>query len=125
MVKMGAALFPIFPSEVRFSIHNRTNPKTLINRWQFPLVAGYAFTDHKAQGQMIEHIIVDIGPTQRFSVDAFAAYVALSQSWGRATIRLLRDFDNKIFTSEHLQAEDAPACHLNRGYENEIWCRGV
>jgi len=73
-------------------------------------VAGYAFTDHKAQGQMIEHVIVNIGPTQGFSVDVFAAYVALSQSRGRATIRLLRDFDDKIFTkhpSEHLQAEDA------------------
>ena len=72
-------------------------------------MAGYAFTDHKAQGQMIENVIVDIGPTKKFSVDAFAAYVALSQSRGQETIRLLGDFDDKIFTkhpSEHLHAED-------------------
>ena len=73
-------------------------------------MAGYAFTDHKAQGQMIEHVIFDIELTQRFSVDVFAAYVALLRSQGRVTIRLLRDFDDKIFTkhpSEHLRAEVA------------------
>jgi len=36
--------------------------------------------DRKAQGQMIENVIVDIGLTRRFSVDAFTAYVALSRS---------------------------------------------
>lgn len=105
----NAGLIPIFPSEVRFSVHDSQNPKTQINRRQFALVAGYAFTDHKSQGQTIEHVIVDIGPTKRFSVDAFAAYVALSRSRGRETIRLLRDFDDKIFTkhpSQHLRAED-------------------
>jgi ATP-dependent exoDNAse (exonuclease V) alpha subunit len=73
-------LIPIFPSKVKFNIPNSRNPKTQINRRQFALVAGYAFTDHKAQGQTIENVIVDIGPTRRFSVDAFAAYVALSRS---------------------------------------------
>jgi ATP-dependent exoDNAse (exonuclease V) alpha subunit len=102
-------LIPLFPSEVKFNIHDSKNPKSQIHRRQFALVAGYAFTDHKVQGQTIENVIVDIGPTKRFSVDAFAAYMALSQSWGRETIRLLRDFDDKIFTthpSEHLHAED-------------------
>jgi hypothetical protein len=102
-------LIPLFPSEVKFSIHDSKNPKSQIHRRQFALVAGYAFTDHKAQGQTIENVIVDIGPTKRFSVDAFAAYVALSRSRGRETIRLLRDFDDKIFTKhpwEHLRAED-------------------
>jgi len=72
-------------------------------------VAGYTFMDHKAQGQTIENVIVDNGLTQRFSVDTFAAYIALSQSQGWETIRLLRDFDDKIFTkhpSEHLWNED-------------------
>ena len=42
-------------------------------------------------------------------MDAFAAYIALSRSRSWESIRLLRDFDDKIFTkhpSEHLQAED-------------------
>jgi hypothetical protein len=42
--------------------------------------------------QTIEH---DIGPTKRFSADAFATYVALSRSQGWETIKLLRDFDDK------------------------------
>jgi len=42
-------------------------------------------------------------------VDPFAVYVALSRSRGRKTIRLLRDFDQAIFTkdpSEYLRLED-------------------
>lgn len=73
------------------------------------LVAAYMFTDHKVQGQMLEHTVVDIGPTKRFPVDPFTAYVALSRSRGRHSIRLLRDFDPRIFTkhpSEHLHLED-------------------
>ena len=113
----AVGLIPIFPSEVKFTIHDGKNTKLQINRRQFPLVGGYAFTDHKAQGQTIENVIVDIGPTKRFSVDAFAAYVALSRSRGRESIRLLRDFDDKIFTkhpSEHLRAEDFRLAELTR-----------
>jgi hypothetical protein len=102
-------LIPIFPSEVTFNIHYKNNPKTQIHRRQFPLCAAYAFTDHKSQGQTIEYVIVDIGPTKKFPVDPFAAYVALSRSRGRHSIRLLRDFDDRIFTkhpSEDLRAED-------------------
>jgi ATP-dependent exoDNAse (exonuclease V) alpha subunit len=76
---------------------------------QFPICAGYTFTDHKAQGQTLEHVIVDIGTTVKFPVNPFAAYVALSRSHGRDTIRLLRDFDETIFTkhpSEYLRRED-------------------
>jgi hypothetical protein len=102
-------LVPIFPSEVTFNIHHRNNPRTQVHRRQFPLCGAYAFTDHKSQGQTIEYVIVDIGPTRKFPVDPFAAYVALSRSRGRHSIRLLRDFDDHIFTkhpSEDLRAED-------------------
>jgi ATP-dependent exoDNAse (exonuclease V) alpha subunit len=118
-------LIPIFPTQVKFNIHYGTNPKTQIHRRQFPLVAGYAFTDHKAQGQTIEHVVVDIGPTKRFSVNAFAAYVALSRSRGRNSIRLLRDFDDSIFTkhpSEYLRAEDARLAELSK--ETEVKFEG-
>ena len=80
-------------------------------------MGGYASTDHKVQGQTIENIIVDIGPSKQFSVDAFAAYVAFSRSRSRESIRLLRDFDDKMFTkhpSEHLRAEDCRLVELTR-----------
>ena len=58
---------------------------------------------------MIERVIVDIGLTKWFPVDLFSAYMALSRSRGWATIRLLQDFDDNIFTkhpSEALCLED-------------------
>lgn len=50
-------------------------------------------------------IVIDIGPTKRFPVDPFAAYVALSRSRGRESIC----FDERIFTrhpSDELRDED-------------------
>jgi len=54
-------------------------------------------------------VIVDIRMTKKLSVTPFAAYVALSYSRGRETVRLLHDFDDTIFTwhpSHHLHLED-------------------
>jgi len=65
--------------------------------------------DFKSEGQTIEHVLVDIGKTTCFSLSPFNAYIALSWSHGQETIRLLRDFDNNLFThhpSEDLQIED-------------------
>lgn len=62
-----------------------------------PLTQAYPFTDHKSQGQTLEHVLVDIGKLSRFPVNAFAGYVALSRSRGRHMIRLLRDFDERLF----------------------------
>jgi len=70
-------------------------------------------------------VVVEISPTKRFSVDAFAAYMALSQSRGRTSIRLLRDFDDSIFTkhpSEYLRAEDARLAELSK--ETEVKFEG-
>ncbi|KIM74273.1 hypothetical protein PILCRDRAFT_92659 [Piloderma croceum F 1598] len=67
------------------------------------ICARYAFTDHKAQGQMLEHVIIVIGTTVKFPVNSFATYVTLSRSRGRETIRLLRDFDASIFTKNPLE----------------------
>lgn len=80
-----------------------------MERQQFALTAAYAFTDFKVQGQTIEHVIVDIVKPPSGKLDAFHAYVTLSRSQGRDTVRLLRDFDEKLFTihpSEYLQKED-------------------
>ena len=64
-----------------------------------PLTQAYAFTDHKSQGQSLEHILVDIGKLSRFPVNTFTAYVALLRSRGRHMIRLLHDFDEQLFTT--------------------------
>jgi hypothetical protein len=103
-------LIPIFPSEGTFSIDYRHNHLTKVHQRQYPMCGGYAFTDHKAQGQTLPYAVIDIAPTPQFAVTPFMAYVALSRSRGRQTIRLLRDFDDKIFTthpSSDLRAEDA------------------
>ena len=85
------------------------DPKTKILWRQYPICAGYAFANHKAQGQTLEHVLIDIGTTKKFPVTPFSAYVALSRSRGRDSVRLLRDFDDTIFTkhpSEDLRRED-------------------
>lgn len=69
-----------------------------IHRRQLPLTASYAFTDMRSQGQTISHVIVDIGGPSGGRMTTFNAYVALSRSLGRDTIRLLRDFDERLFT---------------------------
>jgi len=98
---------PIFPSEHSFYIGGKKGVK--VTRRQLPLTPGYAFTDHKSQGQTLEYVLVDIGRLSHFPVNAFAAYVALSRSRGRHKIRLLRDFDDKLFNthpSADLREED-------------------
>lgn len=100
-------LIPMFPELGSFAIH--TSTRTKVQRRQFALTAAYAFTDFKSQGQTIERVIVDLGKTSSFALDPFHAYVSLSRSRGRETIRLLRDFDHKLLThhpSEDLQKED-------------------
>lgn len=98
---------PLSPMMCKFSIG--TTPSTRITRRQLPLTAAYAFTDFKAQGQTIDHILVDIGRTTCFALSPFNAYVALSRAHGRDCIRLLRDFDDNLFIrhpSEDLRVED-------------------
>jgi len=120
---LDPGLIPIFPSELSFSISYRGKSATKIIRRQYPLSAAYAFTDHKAQGQTIPYVIVDIGKTIIFPVTPFAAYVALSRSTGRNTIRLLRDFDDTIFTrhpSEALRKEDERLNWLAKETKNKF-----
>ncbi|KAF8424992.1 hypothetical protein L210DRAFT_797582, partial [Boletus edulis BED1] len=88
-----------------------------ITRRQIPLTAAYAFTDYRSQGQTIEKVIVDIGKPPTGELTPFNAYVALSRSRGRDSIRLLRGFDEKLFTthpSEHLRREDERLNELDR-----------
>ncbi|KAH9025253.1 hypothetical protein EDB84DRAFT_1613857 [Lactarius hengduanensis] len=100
-------VLPLFPTEQTFKIGAK--PRVTIHRQQFALTPAYAFTDIKSQGQMLECVIVDIAKPPSGSLTGFNAYVALSRSRGRDTIRLLRDFDPRLFTvhpSEQLRNED-------------------
>ncbi|KIM64826.1 hypothetical protein SCLCIDRAFT_114408, partial [Scleroderma citrinum Foug A] len=74
-----------------------------VRRCQFPMTPAYAFTDYRSQGQTIPAVIVDIAtpPTDKRGLSLFNLYVALSRSSGRSTIRLLRDFDVKVFQAAH------------------------
>lgn len=106
-----AGLIPISPSQITFNVkYGRVGKeKTVtIRRRQFALTAGYAFTDYKSQGQTIERVIIDLSKPPGGQVSPFSAYVALSRSRGRDTIRILREFDRKAFQhhpSEYLRVE--------------------
>jgi PIF1-like helicase len=99
---------PVLPFEDSFYVGGKKK-RTKVIRRQMPLTPAYAFTDHKSQGQTLGCVLIDIGYLSRFPVNAFAAYVALSRSRGRHTIRLLREFDERLFTthpSRDLMEED-------------------
>ena len=101
---------PMFPQDLGFTISTTGKLRTKIHRRQYPLTPAYAFTDHKAQGQTLEYLVADIGPVpEKFGISPLGAYVALSRGRGREQIRLLRDFDDDLFTkhpSEDLRIED-------------------
>jgi hypothetical protein len=104
---------PIFPSRRLFSLKGVT--KTVIDREQYTLTPAYAFTDYKAQGQTMESVIIDLAKPLSGKLTAFNAYITLSHSRGRPTIRLLHDFEDKLFTthpSDELWKEDERLDHL-------------
>ncbi|KAJ3896354.1 hypothetical protein GG344DRAFT_72186 [Lentinula edodes] len=109
-------LLPIVPQSNKFVAAVGDNKNRTILRHQVALTPGYAFTDLKGQGQTIEYVIVDLGrPSYGAKLDAFGAYVALSRSRGRDTIRLLRGFDEALFVthpSPDLEVEDARLVEL-------------
>ncbi|RDB25791.1 ATP-dependent DNA helicase RRM3 [Hypsizygus marmoreus] len=110
-------LIPIAPSEATFRIASPDGKSHQIRRRQLALTPAYAFTDYKSQGQTIERVIVDLAKPPYGELTPFHAYVALSRSRGRETIRLLRSFEEKLFTahpSEDLRLEDMRLCSLDR-----------
>ncbi|KAJ4463316.1 hypothetical protein C8J55DRAFT_494449 [Lentinula edodes] len=110
LAEFPEGLLPIVPQETKFSVPvNGTGSRTIL-RQQVALTPGYAFTDLKSQGQTIEYVIMDLAsPNYRSKLNAFGAYVSLSHSRGRETIRILRGFDGSLFVthpSPALEAED-------------------
>ena len=108
---------------VRFSTKKGQQHQRTIKRRQFSVAAAYAFTDYRSQGQTIPYyVIVDIASPPTGTLSLFNLYVALSRSAGRHLIRLLRDFDDKIFKREHesqLIEEDIRLANLEM--ETKTW----
>jgi hypothetical protein len=83
--------------DISMPIENQTMKRHLVLRRQFPLTAAYAFTDYQSQGQTLCYVIVDPASPPSGGLSLFNIYVALSRSSGRSTIRLLRNFNDKVF----------------------------
>ena len=110
-------VLPITPLSRTFTITAANGSKTTVTRQQLPITPAYAFTDYRSQGQTIEYCIVDIGSPPSGRLTPFNAYVALSRSRGQNNIRLLRDFDDRLFTqhpSEYLRNEDLRLEQMNQ-----------
>jgi hypothetical protein len=113
---------PIIPMAKTYNFQDLEGNKKTVTRLQVPMTAAYAFTDYRAQGQIISDPIIDIGRPPTNELTPFDAYVALSRGHGRESIRLLRDFDDRLFTqhpSEYLRIEDERLRKLDR--ETEDW----
>ena len=92
-------VLPITPSDRSFSMKDENGKSFTIHRRQMAMTPAYAFTDFKSQGQTLVAIFVDLAPPPKSGLSPFSAYVALSRSRGRDNIRLLRDFDDELFTN--------------------------
>ncbi|KIN98995.1 hypothetical protein M404DRAFT_156256 [Pisolithus tinctorius Marx 270] len=106
---LPSGVLPVTPLSRTFTITMTSGSKCTVTRIQLPITPAFAFTDYRAQAQTIEYCIVDIGSPPTGKITPFNAYVALSRSRGQENIRLLRDFDERLFTQhpcEHLRNED-------------------
>ncbi|PSS32204.1 hypothetical protein PHLCEN_2v2028 [Hermanssonia centrifuga] len=118
---LPAAVVPVETVTTTFSIKLFTREgksfQRTVHRRQFPVTPAYAFTDYRSQGQTLPYVIVDIATPPSGTLNLFNLYVALSRSSGRETIRLLRQFDDKLFLQSHdaaLPLEDERLDALDR-----------
>ncbi|KAH6906301.1 hypothetical protein BKA70DRAFT_1372848 [Coprinopsis sp. MPI-PUGE-AT-0042] len=91
-------LIPLLPRPMQLTGKLASGRTYRVKRRQYPITPGYAFTDYKSQAQTIPKVIVDIAKPPSGKISPFNVYVALSRSRGRDHIRLLRDFDESLFT---------------------------
>jgi hypothetical protein len=96
-IHIPKGLVPISPSIADFTIAMPDGSSLRISRCQYAITGGYAFTDFKSQGQSIDPVLVDIRNPPTGKLSPFSAYVALSRSKGRDSIRLLSDFNEELF----------------------------
>jgi hypothetical protein len=114
---LDEGVIPIVPMARTFTIKDSAGTKKTVTRCQMPITGAYGFTDFRAQGQTLDYAMIDIGKPPSGQLTAFNVYVALSRGRGRENIRLLRDFEDKLFTehpSEHLRIEDKRLDELNK-----------
>lgn len=114
-------VIPITPLTKTFNIQTAGQSMT-VTRTQLPITPAYAFTDYRSQGQTICPILVDIGKPPSGNLTPFNIYVALSRAKGRDSIRLLRDFDEKLLQqhpNEYLRIEDE--CLLQLAQQTKTW----
>ena len=101
-------MIPLTPSLANFSITDRTQleKKNKIIRRQYPMAAGYAFTDYKSQGQTIEYVIIDIGKPPTGTLTILQLRGTFTKQRKGHTIRLLtlRDFDINLFQNYPYEA---------------------
>ncbi|KIL54765.1 hypothetical protein M378DRAFT_1051766 [Amanita muscaria Koide BX008] len=122
--ELSERVVPIFPVESKIRLQLTRKKTVTVTRRQIPLTPAYAFTDYRAQGQSLPYVIVDLGRPPTGKLTAFNAYVALSRSAGRKTIKLLREFDEELFTTvpcEELEEEDIRLEALDRKTAQECW----
>jgi ATP-dependent exoDNAse (exonuclease V) alpha subunit len=118
-------VIPVEPITVNIQITVKENGKTVrrnVQRTQFPITGAYACTDYRSQGQSMPIVLVDIQSPPEGPLSLFSLYVMLSRSSGRSTIRLLRNFDEKIFLQSHdldLTAEDDRLMDLDE--KTNVW----
>ncbi len=95
---LAKGLVLIVPNEGSFTIQTRNGSMSQIHWCQLAMVAAYAFTHHKCQGQTMEYVIVDLGKPPSGTLDSFNTYVALSRNHMCDTIRLLRRGADNLYT---------------------------
>jgi len=97
--------FPVLPdsTELKFE-HGGSHRRCTITRKQVPIEPGFAMTVHKAQGQTMQRVIVDLAGC--FGTEQ--PYVMVSRATSISGLMVLRDFDVRQITkrrSEELRKE--------------------
>ncbi len=107
---LSPGVLPIIPSEVSFPMKPKSGSAYTVHQHQLAVTAAYSFTHHKGQGQTLDYVKVDLADPPWHPIDAFHAYVALSQSRGRSTVRILRPFNTGVLMTPPLCGVDDGGC---------------
>ena len=113
---MNQAFFsvPVAPDKgVRCHHYEQETGIDLESRDNNCITPGYVFTDYRAQAQKIEYYVVDVGTPP--SGELTPIYTLRSRR--RDNIRLLRDFDERLFMrhpNKHLREEHIQLQRLDR-----------
>jgi hypothetical protein len=133
MQRLEENAIPITPLRCTIQLNVPTSDGSSVRqnivRHQLPITAAYAFTDCRSQGQTLPNVLVDLAAPPSGSFSLFDVYVSLCGSYGRANIRLLRDFDEellmKAFFEPDLMREDEQLEALNDKCERNLLLSNV